>query len=639
MELVSIGLWGIKRFEADKGDMDVFASPIAIVGPNEAGKTTFLRAFERLNDDEPIPFQELTRGGKGEACIRAKFRLNDDDRAAIAEAGGVGRPVTFTVYKRESRGGLFTKLEPPLTRDLEAREKARKTLERVRSGRWAKEELEEGVSRRSDTLRAIADLLEGEDAFAEDDLEQLRSHISALEDEDGPLPSRVAALARKLIELADLEALPDPDEAAREILLLRRPRFLWFDDAWRSIESQFNVQADPSPALRALLGLVGLDLGGLRQAIADADEATIAELIEDANREFDVFFKDRWKQANIRVYLSINGELLNVFVRNARRGRLIPIAERSEGLRQFLALLAFVEQEAANQDVVLLVDEADAHLHYDGQADLVHMFSTQTVVEKILYTTHSAGCLPTDLGTGIRVIEPIGPADQEPQDWERSRINNAFWTAGEGFSPLLLAMGAGSFAFSSVRRAVIGEGISEVILLPTLFREATGRDRIEFQVAPGSANVSPSGVGDLSLTAAKVCFLVDGDEGGLAHREKLIEAGVPDDRILVLGGIGANLAVEDILQKDAYVTAVNAVLARHGLEMDAADVPDLGRKKAVTDWCAARGQDKPSEREVSQHLVEGVREAQREGQPGSLLDPAYEQLVVDLHAAIEELLR
>jgi ATPase subunit of ABC transporter with duplicated ATPase domains len=51
MELVAAGLWGIRRF-AEKGSlMDVAGSPIAIVGPNEAGKTTFLRTLQRLNDD------------------------------------------------------------------------------------------------------------------------------------------------------------------------------------------------------------------------------------------------------------------------------------------------------------------------------------------------------------------------------------------------------------------------------------------------------------------------------------------------------------------------------------------------------------------------------------------------------------
>ena len=49
MELVSVGLFGYQRFEDDFGDMDVTGSPVAIVGPNEAGKTSFLEALEHLN--------------------------------------------------------------------------------------------------------------------------------------------------------------------------------------------------------------------------------------------------------------------------------------------------------------------------------------------------------------------------------------------------------------------------------------------------------------------------------------------------------------------------------------------------------------------------------------------------------------
>ena len=213
---------------------------------------------------------------------------------------------------------------------------------------------------------------------------------------------------------------------ARAILLDLRPRFLWFDEEWRSLESEFDViETAPRPATSALLGLVHFDLQELRRAVGN-DAARVAELVEAANASFEALFTGRWRQANVRVYLHVDGAVLHIFARNAG-GRLIPIAERSAGLRQFVALLAFIEHEAAGEDVILLVDEAEAHLHYDAQADLVRVFSQQTVADKIIYTTHSAGCLPSDLGTGVRVIEPVGPDDKPPEDWERSRVRNWFW--------------------------------------------------------------------------------------------------------------------------------------------------------------------------------------------------------------------
>src|SRR3954471_6881717 len=266
--------------------------------------------------------------------------------------------------------------------------------------------------------------------------------LDALTDllEEAPdLPATGEKVVKLLRELHERDSAGDPVATARGILFGRRPRILWFDESWRQLESQFDVISGPiSPAMRALFDLIEFDLDELRNAISRENEPLITELIDKANDGFNTLFTGRWRQSRLRARVDRNGEIVLVYVHSAG-GRLIPIAERSEGLRQFIALQAFVESEAQGQNVILLVDEAENHLHYDAQADLVQMFSVQTVVEKVIYTTHSAACLPTDLGTGIRVIEPFGPEDKGREDWEHSRIRNAFWSTGPGFSPLLMA--------------------------------------------------------------------------------------------------------------------------------------------------------------------------------------------------------
>lgn len=158
--------------------------------------------------------------------------------------------------------------------------------------------------------------------------------------------------------------------------------------------------------------------------------------------------------------------------------RLVAIAERSDGLRQYVSLLAFATLEKTEQPPILLIDEAEAHLHYDAQADLVQMFARQELATKVIYTTHSVGCLPEDLGTGVRLVEMNSPTT--------SIIRNWFWETDEpGFSPLLFGIGAKALAFMPVRFALITEGATDIILLPTLFREATGKSSLGFQVVPG----------------------------------------------------------------------------------------------------------------------------------------------------------
>src|SRR5260370_350742 len=93
-------------------------------------------------------------------------------------------------------------------------------------------------------------------------------------------------------------------------------------------------------------------------------------------------------------------------------------------------------------------------------------------------------------------------------------------------------MGAGAAAFTATRYAVLAEGPSEMILLPSLIRAATGLDILQYQVAPGLSEVPTSQYPDLDLQAARVAFVVDGDSGGLKLKGRLVASGVPGDRIM-----------------------------------------------------------------------------------------------------------
>jgi hypothetical protein len=638
MELLAVGVSGYRRFGVS-GDLDVTGNPIAIVGPNEVGKTSFLRALEHLNEAGSFQPNELTHGGDGNVEVRAVFALNDDDRTEIAKFGGVGRP---TIFKMWNRGGdsLIAQVEPALERDRRLREKTVSELSRLLATTWFKSlDPDDAVAER---LVELHDTLPDEkESIADERRAQIREAADELEQREGASATakRVAASLR---QLDDHESEEHPQAAARNFLFRQRPVFLWFDEDRRQIESSYNLDEEPSRALENLFALIDFDLDELRQAVRGDNRARVAELTNEARDGFSKLFRGRWRQAHVRVELDVEGTFVHVFVTNTR-GQLIPIAERSEGLRQFIALLAFVEKEAAGRDAIVLIDEAEQHLHYDAQADLVRVFSGQTAAKKIIYTTHSAGCLPADLGTGVRVLEPTGAPDVPPEEWERSRVQNWFWRKGPGFSPLLLAMGASTFAFAGTRKAIVAEGISDALLLPTLLREATGRDSIDLQVAPGLANVNERTMEELDFVASRVVYLVDGDQAGQNKRDMLVQLGVPTERIFLLGEGKAALTLEDLLRKDVYVAALNRELElRQRPTVGAEHLPDVGRKHALETWAKQnleRGvEDAPSERAVTHHLLDAVRESRYEGNTLELLDPKRKKLLERLFERVSGLL-
>jgi hypothetical protein len=117
---------------------------------------------------------------------------------------------------------------------------------------------------------------------------------------------------------------------------------------------------------------------------------------------------------------------------------------------------------------------------------------------------------------------------------------------------MMLAMGANALAFTPSRRAVIGEGACEAILLPTLIRESLPEPQREeplgYQVAPGIAEVDPDDAAELEMEAGGVAYLVDADAGGRGHRRKLSERAQREGRVVVLGdGAEEGLCIEDFV--------------------------------------------------------------------------------------------
>jgi len=101
----------------------------------------------------------------------------------------------------------------------------------------------------------------------------------------------------------------------------------------------------------------------------------------------------------------------------------------------------------------------------------------------------------------------------------------------------------------------------------------------------------------------RVAFTVDGDPGGLKLRKRLVNGGVPAERIAVLDG----MTLEDAVDLDAYREAVHA-------EADAANktmTPEMPanmfrepRARAVKAWYEQAGLIAPSKIAVANRLVQ-----------------------------------
>lgn len=618
MRLTKVEFKGYKRL-ADTA-VNVDSKLIAFVGPNEAGKSSVLEALLWLRSTSGLPTGALTRGRRAtnEPVVRATFMLDEQDHDALADLQLPVLP-TKAILTRTADGKRHITLDPPVGWGTDAFEKLSEALDVLLSERT-------GLSNANKQLiihvrRRLAGTRE---PWSKEDLQTL----SDLRD---VLPQLRGTVVLQAMDAADaLHHQLTNGRADRTVIgrLIRRlPRFILFNAAQQRLKTSYDLDSDESlRPLADLLDIARTTPDELKAAVTGTDIAARETYLLRVNTALQARLQGSWRQSRVSVQLSCSGSTVHVLLKELHEaGAITTLDERSEGLRTFIALMCFLHSSSREVPPILLIDEAETHLHLDAQADLVEVLHGLKEAGQVLYTTHSPGCLPPDLGTGIRLV---AASTKNPGT---SELRNDFWTNERpGFSSLLFKMGAGAAAFSACRHAVITEGPTEMILLPTLIKMATGEQNLVYQVAPGLSNSSARDP-ELREVAAKTVYLVDGDAGGVALKNQLVKAGVRESHVLSLP---EGQAIEDLLTVDSYLGAVNAHLTECSRtdRITAADLTEgRTRGKAVSEWCAQRGITPPGKTVIANRLVNNPDQIN--------LEPAAVAFLKDLHLKLTDVLK
>ncbi|MGD8166652.1 AAA family ATPase [Herbiconiux sp. P16] len=582
MRLAGVEISGYGRIKSSSFSAD--RKLTAVLGPNEAGKSTLLRSLLALNDESPIPFAALNRTSGiavTDVVVTATYHLDESDIGEFSDRSWASIPSQLIVRKR-ANGALNMEMDSLPQHTSERWAAARRAVSLfintvddalAVSDHLSVEENAERESISGEISRLGAELDAKEVRFTPDEMSSLNGRIR--EQLGGTLAS--TDLFEDVVSAtADIIAEPDPAAIVESRLRSRRPRFELFGDADRQLRHEYSYEELQQGVPRALENFMSLAGQSLQAVIPDPSRRTsVATAQDSATETLEHVFQNAWKQHPISVKLGYETDRLIVLVRDRRPGgQTIAFDERSDGLRTFVALTAFLSTRGGSVPPILLIDEAESGLHWDAQADLISVLQSSSEVGQIIYTTHSPGCLPQDLGTGIIFVQP------DPEDSNASRVRRDFWSVDTehafGASPILFMMGAGAAAFSRVRRAVVTEGPSDMLLLPTLFRAATKLQELDFQVVPGISTTSKELLAGLDQVGVRVTYLVDGDAQGAEWTRQLAkEANVEPSRVLSLP---PDTAVEDLFDRDYYV----------GIFLKAA-----GRPEGVADLSLSPGPLKP----------------------------------------------
>ncbi|MBO9575798.1 MAG: AAA family ATPase [Sphingobium sp.] len=565
MELQLVELHGFRRFAA-KTEIKTNGKLVALLGPNEAGKTSILRAISTIGHAVPFEKEDLTRGlslNGSHVVLLAKFRLNKED----LEAANLTGPRWY-ILERTVSGQQLGSFDPPVQkRDISNRISILSVIEKIKSNNklWGRVVTEDEMA--SEIFEnAISSLSSKDETLSEShlsEISELSRFCAGSQVESDPKYFRdLPILIDSQIER---EREKTPLRIAMDAVFGRMPKILFFSNDDRLLKGSYGLEElaeDVPAALENLSKVANIDIKEFIGAIRDDDAPAIARIKSKANVELKKKFDENWSQSGVTVALDVLNRQIQVLVQE-ENFEFTRLAERSDGLRQFVALQAFTTCERA-EDPILLIDEAEIRLHYDAQADLVQMLSRQKVSSKIIYTTHSAGCLPEDLGNGVRLVDYVGGDEEAPT----STVKNQFWNRTEGgLAPLLFGMGAATLAFFPIRRALLTEGESDMLLLPTMLREIYGTDSLTFQIVPGLSKTSGINLPILARNGTGIAFALDFDDGGRDLEKKILGAGFAKEDVFYLKGSGkTEQQIEDFINPKLLAQAVNEAFRELGTE-------------------------------------------------------------------------
>lgn len=659
MRLLKIWLRQFRRFSSEQ-TLDLNEDLIALVGPNEAGKSSILDALELLGSRTlPDSNRDVTRNGSGPAEIEGLFALDLADKQAISGIHDADKVTHARMYLKSDASNYVVAFEPRPMRDRAPRRECAVLLsalehDPILSAQYSQSEHlqwdgslfedaqlvlasdRDSLSTESvSTLQAVADrLADLREAdlpdLDEDATDEARDERAGVDEDRATREAARSAAIDGLHALVVAESEDSPIQQVLQALRGTWPSVAVFRPEDRELESAYafdDVVDQPPPALRNLCSIAELDLAEVRAARDAGKTGHVEKLFENANARLKARYLQAWNQSNVYPRFGAPHQgTLSVWIATEGDESYSEPYERSDGLRWFIALHSFL-MALGTQQPILVVDEAETHLHYDAQADLIDTLMRQRRTAKVVYSTHSVGCLPPDLGRGIRAV-------LAEKDTERSSIENSYWSIGPdgdrvGYTPVLFAMGANLLALTVPRYAVVTEGPSDAVLLPTLLREASGLDVLPYRIVPGLSDISDPEKSSISVHAGAVVCLTDGDDPGLKRLEQIRKSNELDDTCLMhLGLLREGATLEDLVPADVFVAAVQAELetwAIQGLSLDGA-VPEIGR----WNWLKDQGSDddgdpiadRLSKVRVAQRVVD-LRMPEQIGDPArQLVDPS-----------------
>ena len=558
----------------DSGTVKVDSQTTCLVGKNEAGKTTLLKALYRTNPikDADAAFDEtydypkrevedyrfaIENGERDEAIVvECLYELEAEDTEAVTSVFGQkvlhSKAFTLKTYygiKQKSFGLSVDENE-------------------------ARKYLADNPALPDALKTALTGALDW-DAFA-----------TALDEAE----ATEAITALKLLE-ARIREKGLSDYIFNSLIWPRAPKFLYFDEYYQ-MEGQANLNAligrEDAMTLEdsdyPLLGLINLARLDHRKLVETTNTTELKNKLQGAGNHLTNRIIKYWSQnRHIQMRFDVRDakpedpegmqQGINVWaeVYDTVHWANTPLRTRSRGFVWFFSFLAWYEDiKRQKKNVILLLDEPGLSLHGRAQADLLRYFEAELSAHQLIYTTHSPFMIDPAKFERVRIVQDLGIDAKEPlpKDKDGTKVlANVFDATDDSLFPLQGALGyeIQQTLFIGPNSLVV-EGPADLLYLRAmsaeLEREGRGGLSEKWVITPtGGSGKVPAFVALLApQKGINVATLLDIQSSDRAQIEDLYKKKLLKKRQVTTYGDFAKkdeADVEDMFERDFYVDLIN----------------------------------------------------------------------------------
>ena len=596
------------RVSMYKGIIDsgwVKVEPLTVVvGKNESGKTSLLKALHKLNPYNPELYEmtkEWPRARRKErsekhVVCQARFLLSDEEKSALAE---IAKRKTFPEILEVSRnyeGQLEVKFEEKIFSDKlhpNDVDDVCDSLPEIQNNfseqfkQQAKESINE-IKRLAyaGQFTQLAELSETHEQLLRDAMSNVDPTYEIEE-------SFVDDFVKAFYELEQaLEELPTIQSKAHEYIINHLPTFVYMDD-YRVFKGTAHLNeikgrkdqkrlTEEDKTFLTILNLSDLDIDEL-VTLAQGDDEQLEERqyeLADGAASLTKIISDRFRQRKYKLTYGLDGEFFLTFVTDDRDSSLIRLEQRSKGFQWFFSfdLMLMHETEGTLEGCVILLDEPGLHLHPAAQKDLLDRLEYYAKGNTLLYTTHLPFMIDLRHPDRIRVLK----------ETEKGIVVTTNLTESPPEAKFVLQAALGmdaSYSFLVAKRNLVVEGVDDYWVLTKLSNLLQQNEK---EGLPYDVFITPGGSASTAVHIATIMIgqnldvvaLFDSDDEGRRAQEKLDHNWLTQFKnsqtqtILLGEAVGAcgDFALEDLFAENFIIDIVKEAYNR---QLAAEDVDEI----------------------------------------------------------------